>query len=191
MTATEPRKKQSAITRQQLLDVTADIILDKGISGVTLDAVAKAASVSKGGLLHHFPSKQHLIDALITELYERFLQKIQARATADDCATGRRTRAYLQAIVDARTDSAKQLCGILSVEARDNPVMQSQWRECRAMLGDQSAANGADPIMLAIVQLAADGLWLADLDGAFENNPALYDQIVERLKELTRVSQQK
>lgn len=187
MTSTEQRKKQPAITRQQLLDVTADIILEKGLSTVTLDAVAKAAGVSKGGLLHHFPSKQHLIDALLTALYERFLGKIQNNAAADDCETGRRTRAYLRAIVESRTDSAKQLCGILSVEARDNPVMKSQWGECRAMLGDQAAANGADPIMLAIIQLAADGLWLADLDGAFDHTPDLYQQIVTRLEQLTRV----
>lgn len=36
-----------------------------GIAALSLNAVAREAGVSKGGLLHHFPNKQALIFALV------------------------------------------------------------------------------------------------------------------------------
>ncbi|HRN83289.1 MAG TPA: helix-turn-helix domain-containing protein, partial [Hyphomicrobium sp.] len=57
MTNAHKRRKQPDIVRHQLLDVAARLCLKNGLHGLTLDAVAKEAGVSKGGLLHHFPSK--------------------------------------------------------------------------------------------------------------------------------------
>lgn len=39
-----------------------------GIAALSLNAVAREAGVSKGGLLHHFPNKQALIYALFARL---------------------------------------------------------------------------------------------------------------------------
>ncbi|MDO8275460.1 MAG: TetR/AcrR family transcriptional regulator, partial [Serpentinimonas sp.] len=44
-------------TRNALLEATNTVILRDGIAHLTLEAVAKEAGVSKGGLLYHFPSK--------------------------------------------------------------------------------------------------------------------------------------
>ncbi|MEA2177259.1 MAG: hypothetical protein QOG77_556, partial [Solirubrobacteraceae bacterium] len=44
-------------TRDRLIDAFENLLVTVGSRAATLDAVAAAADVSKGGLLYHFPSK--------------------------------------------------------------------------------------------------------------------------------------
>ena len=68
MSTAHHRKKQPLFVRQQLLEVAARLASEKGVTAVTLDAVSGASGVSKGGLLHHFPSKNMLLEALFDSL---------------------------------------------------------------------------------------------------------------------------
>lgn len=66
-------KQQSAErTRTRLVDAAMATIHAQGLVGLTLDGVAKAAGVSKGGLLHHFPSKDALVEAILRRLFADF-----------------------------------------------------------------------------------------------------------------------
>lgn len=51
--------------RERLFHATMSVALESGFGRVTMDAVAGRAGISKGGLLYHFPSKTHLIQALL------------------------------------------------------------------------------------------------------------------------------
>ncbi len=52
-------------SRDGILSVAEAILVERGGSALTIDAVAKAAGLSKGGVLYHFPSKACLVEALI------------------------------------------------------------------------------------------------------------------------------
>ncbi|MBR7309653.1 helix-turn-helix transcriptional regulator, partial [Klebsiella pneumoniae] len=67
-----------------------------GIAALSLNAVAREAGVSKGGLLHHFPNKQALIFALFARLLAIMEKAISELMAADNIAYGRFTRAYLR-----------------------------------------------------------------------------------------------
>ena len=56
-----------------ILDAAERLIRREGTRTLTIDAVAAEATLSKGGVLHHFASK----DALITALAERKLKAIK------------------------------------------------------------------------------------------------------------------
>lgn len=56
-----------------ILDAAEQLIRRSGTRTLTIDAVAAEAQLSKGGMLHHFASK----DALITALAERKLRVIK------------------------------------------------------------------------------------------------------------------
>lgn len=56
--------------RERVLDSLAQIVLDGAVSP-SLDSIAAAAGVSKGGLLHHFPDRATLIQALIRRSVQR------------------------------------------------------------------------------------------------------------------------
>ena len=56
-----PRGAVSGETRDLALDVAARLFGVSGYRGTSLADVAQAAGLSNAGLLHHFPSKQHLL----------------------------------------------------------------------------------------------------------------------------------
>ncbi len=62
------RQLTAARTRTRLLDAAAQTLRDQAMAGPTLAAVAKEAGVGKGGLLHHFPSKDALVKAVLRRL---------------------------------------------------------------------------------------------------------------------------
>lgn len=59
------RPDQQMQQRERLFHAALSVALERGFGHVTMDAVARCAGVSKGGLLYHFPSKTHLIRALL------------------------------------------------------------------------------------------------------------------------------
>ena len=64
----------------------------EGLHAVTVQAVADAAGVSKGGFMHHFNSKQALVEAAVTELLETLSTDLAARMAADPVPSGTFTR---------------------------------------------------------------------------------------------------
>src|SRR6476646_3591238 len=63
-------------TRDRLLDAVEQLLLERGAQQVTLEAVAAAAGVSKGGLLYHFKSKDALFAGMVRRLGERADQQL-------------------------------------------------------------------------------------------------------------------
>jgi AcrR family transcriptional regulator len=87
------------VTRDELLRATVRVVAEEGLPRLTLDAVARAAGVSKGGLLYHFPTKEALIRALI-ETFIAEWDRAMAREYARDPEPekpGRWLRAYVRA----------------------------------------------------------------------------------------------
>jgi AcrR family transcriptional regulator len=60
-----PRTPKSARTRQRLLDVAADLFIERGYSAVSMRDVALAADLTKGAVYGHFRSKGQLLVEVI------------------------------------------------------------------------------------------------------------------------------
>src|SRR3546814_14786799 len=58
-------------SREAMLDAAETVVVKHGAVRLTLDAVAKQAKASKGGVMYHFPSKEALLQALVTRAIER------------------------------------------------------------------------------------------------------------------------
>jgi len=72
------------IRKSQILDAALRIVSEQGANSVTLDDVARASGLSKGGLVHYFPSK----DILFKETFKEFFNRIFTRGmeTMNQCA---------------------------------------------------------------------------------------------------------
>lgn len=66
-----PNVERSAATRKLILDATITCLNDWGYGGVTNIKVADAAGVSRGAMMHHFPTRQALIIATIEHAHDR------------------------------------------------------------------------------------------------------------------------
>jgi AcrR family transcriptional regulator len=176
-------RRPAGETRERLLDAAARLLL-RDPSKLTLDAVAAEAGTSKGGLLYHFSSKAQLLDAVVDRWEASFQDQIDAAA---EDAPGGWVRAYAEvSALDGQDEHAREIeSGILAVLALQPDRMQAVqaryegWQE-------RIADDGIDPVDATIVRLASDGLWFAELMGLGAPRGALREQVLERLRDLTR-----
>lgn len=75
--------KKPQVTVQHIMQAALTVAAEKGAGKVTLDAVAKASGLSKGGLLYHFPSKEALISAMVQHLLDEAEQSRMHLAQTD------------------------------------------------------------------------------------------------------------
>ena len=58
------KRPSSVQMTDALLDAAEAVVAREGITRLTLDAVAAEVGLSKGGVLHHFPTKDRLVEAM-------------------------------------------------------------------------------------------------------------------------------
>jgi len=156
------RKKQPEQVRRALLDCAAQIAAEQGASAITIQAVAERAGVTKGGLLHHFESKQALLAAVFSDLLEQMDQEIDRTLAGDPVVRGRFTRAYVRACFSDRLLGERSLWAALSVAIVSEPALRGLWSGWLDGRMARHAETDGDPALVA-VRLAADGVWLADM----------------------------
>ena len=52
------QKKQPEVIRKRILEQATILVSQKGISGVSIQNIATAVGITKGGIFHHFPNKE-------------------------------------------------------------------------------------------------------------------------------------
>jgi AcrR family transcriptional regulator len=65
------RAAQREATRQRILQVAVDLLIDRGLAATTTVEVQRAGGFSRGALLHHFPTREAMMGATIRALMER------------------------------------------------------------------------------------------------------------------------
>ncbi len=155
--------RDAARTRRALLDAAARSVVLHG-AGVSLDLVARVAGVSKGGLMHHFRSKDELMAALADDLFDQFARAVEDRMDGDDPRPGRRLRAYVRATFDdleKTQDAVEQTTLMATLSAFPEPARRAQERYRR--WNRTLAEDGADPQRILVVLRACDGASIAPL----------------------------
>ncbi|PRY38983.1 TetR/AcrR family transcriptional regulator [Umezawaea tangerina] len=145
-------------TRRALLDAAGVCIRARG-AAATLDHIAKQAGVSKGGLLHHFATKDDLVRALAQDLFDRFRADVTAAVDHGDLAPGRLTRAYIRVSAALSRDpdtfhDLGPLIGHLAAIPEITDLAHADTRRWR----DDLADDGLPPHITALVTAAADGI---------------------------------
>jgi Transcriptional regulator len=169
-----------------ILSAASNVVKTLGAEKLTLDAVAKEAGVSKGGLLHHFPNKQALIHAMAKESSRQFVADLNAKVENSPSDGGRWTRAYLEATCeDAANEHSKELSTALIASLYSNPDILAKLRTSYSGWQKNIENDGIDPVAATIVRLAVDGLWLAEIFGLGNLDPELRNQVIDALKKMT------
>ena len=83
MTFSDPsRPYHHGHLRRALLDAALQVLIEEGLAGLTLRAVARRAGVSEAAPYHHFASKAALIEALVRETFQQLAQALQEAVQA-------------------------------------------------------------------------------------------------------------
>jgi AcrR family transcriptional regulator len=177
-------KRSSSTTREMILSAAASIVLEQGAVRMTLEAVAKEAGVSKGGLLYHFPSKDALIEGMMDAMVQGLTERIQKAYEEDDFGTNRGR--WLRALTRANFQSKDQELGSgLTAAVLLNPELLDVNRQAyksRQILIEQ---DGVDIVTANIIRLVGDGIWFSELLGLAPPKEPLKTQIMEWLLSLT------
>ena len=119
--------QKSAMTRDRILDAAINCFVELGYTNVTTAKVASSAGVSRGAMLHHFPSKTELIQAAVEYLHDKLLEDY-TRRVADIPASlkgKKRRRAGIDAYWDHLTGDLFTVYHELCVASRTDPELQT------------------------------------------------------------------
>lgn len=175
------RKKQPEVVRRQLLDVAGQLLMDEGVKGLTLDAVAKRSGVSKGGLLHHFPNRQALLVGLFDDQTDQFFKEIEINIAEDPEPHGRVCRAFLKTISKNKPEDN----GYLGLLLLRDPAVNARWEEADAKLTSMMSQPPETFPEINVVLFAASGMWLSGfLDDPVKSAPLRKDAL-EKLQAMT------
>lgn len=165
MVSSYGRKKQPDVVRREILNRGAMLCATKAVASVSLQEIADAAGVTKGGLLHHFPSKESLVTAIVDELLERFEADIEELAERDPERYGRFTRAYINVTFAMMEETElvhwKALIMILLTE----PALTQRWNRWLERKLEEHRETDSSP-ELQLARYAVDGIWFAGLLGS-------------------------
>lgn len=148
--------------RERLLDAFEHLLVDDVGVAATLDAVAAAAQVSKGGLLYHFPSKDALVDGLAERLRAQVAEDVTALLAAPEGPVAywlSSSASGSPAALTRTSQAVLRLAGAGQPTAR--VVLDEADRAWAAALGERIT----DPVLARLVVLVGNGLFFETLTG--------------------------
>lgn len=175
-----------AALRDRMLDAAEAVVVQRGIGNLTLDAVAAACGMSKGGLLHHFPTKDRLIEGMVRRCADHWRECALGSVESVPDGPGRMARALLRHLDDAEgwTDQCRQSsCAVFAALAQ-NPNLIEPMRAVYADIRARLRADGLPPGAGEAITAAMDGLWLCRVLGLATVDQALMRRVRKALERL-------
>jgi len=169
-------------SREAMLDAAEAVVLKQGVAKLTLDAVAKQAGASKGGVMYNFPSKNALLSALVERIIAGNAQGIAAAAAKMPDSATRKLKAYVKNSVDD-LQGDDRVSGALLAAVANNPKLVERMR----MFIEQRFAEtskGMDFERAAVVHLATEGLWFMELLQVSPFTPRQRARLARRLLQM-------
>ncbi len=170
--------------RDAILDAAEDLIVERGAAGVSLDKVAARAGVSKGGLLHHFPSKNALAQALIRRMVDTLHEVRDAERGEGPLDAGLIIRTHISWWNRVDSKRRRLYTSLLAATAHDPDLVAPFAREYEKELQNYEEA-GIPPGRVSVIMMALHGLWMMELLGISlgEENHTFFMEELFRLAE--------
>lgn len=175
------QKKQPEVIRKRILEQATILVSQKGISGVSIQNIATAVGITKGGVFHHFPNKKNLIEEMFNQIILDLDQTVEYLIKRDPTEYGKFTRAYIHSSFIHQIDGVVSAWSALSMTMITEPTFNKIWMEWLKNRLSQHAETDSHPD-LELLRLAADGLWLQSITGVIDDEQCskLEDDLLNR-----------
>jgi AcrR family transcriptional regulator len=191
--SSRPRRSQaerSGQTRERVLAAAIDCLHRRGYAATTTLAVAESAGLSRGAMLHQFPTREELLLYVVRAVYEQELL-IYAQRMAAIADPRERLRALPRIVWEVLSRPA----GVAVLEvlqgSRSDPALAGQVRALQTRIEADSfvktARLGADlgiaefPALVRLIVWAARGLSIAQ---TLSDDPDSLEDSVTLLRDL-------
>ncbi|EPR7485372.1 TetR/AcrR family transcriptional regulator [Vibrio alginolyticus] len=144
-------------TRQHILDVGYELIVNRGFTSVGLSELLKKAAVPKGSFYHYFKSKEQFGEAMIQDYFTEYFERLNARFTNTELSGYQRLMSYFEEMVKVEDDVCNaNKCLLVKLSAEVSDLSESMRLALR---------QGADKTIQAI----ADCIDIGIQDGSIPN----------------------
>lgn len=174
--------RKPTITREGLLEIAEGIVRNEGAGGLTIDALAKAAGISKGGVQYSFSSKDDLVRALIdrwTHQFDALLGEV------DDVPPADLIGKYIQVMRDSQAAMNAKMAGLM-IAYIQNPQNILETRQWYRSMFERLGGGTGDAQAARVALLAVEGLFLLRIVGIDETGEwsAFLDDVESVLERL-------
>jgi AcrR family transcriptional regulator len=176
------RKKDPEASKQLILHTAAEIGANADWHQVTFQAIADKTGLSKGGIIHHYPSKEELLEELMQQSLAELTQWIieEKKTSGQEMAH----IAYLRFIAKKSSDlHYRRTMKVILQAALANSEYREMWDNWFTEHISGGLAADQD-INSLIIMLVADGLWYADILGVYNLSDQKKEQIIQKLQKL-------
>jgi AcrR family transcriptional regulator len=154
--------------RELLLDAAEEVVNAQGVARLTLEAVARQAGLSKSGLLHHFPSKDALIDAIVARTVSLWKASLESALAEQPAGPQPTVRGLLQCCLGDMAEwterlrrSSTALLAVLVHCPGRRTAMHDFYQGLHARMEQECGGRPTGDLVLAVV----DGIWLRWVTG--------------------------
>jgi AcrR family transcriptional regulator len=174
--------RYQSVDRDKVLDAAEAIVRTRGIAALTIDGVAKAAGISKGGVQSGFGTKDGLIAAMYARWVGEYDAELAARAGPDASPMGR-LAAHVAGTHHTDQASADRAAGMMAalLNAPAQLAELQDWYEARLAGIDMSTPEGR---RARLAFLANEGAFLLRSFGFMRMDAAAWDEMFADIQAL-------
>ncbi|MFA6018911.1 MAG: TetR/AcrR family transcriptional regulator [Rhodospirillales bacterium] len=164
--------------RDKILEAAMNLVRSQGVGKLTLEAAAKEAGVSKGGVLYHFPNKSALVRTMISRVIDQWERLQQSYYDIEPEGPYRWMRACVRASFDTDSPCCNDPVGsaLLAGMAHDPDLIEPLRDKYREWM-EKSMQDAPNPALMGVLGLMGDGLALHQLIGLEVLSPEQRDCI--------------
>jgi AcrR family transcriptional regulator len=137
-----PLRVDAERNRRRLLDAAAEAFAEQGLE-VSIDEIARRAGVGKGTVFRRFPTKEHLVAAVISDRLGELLDRCEALLEADDPGPAVHEFLSVCAQAQARDRGLFEAVGEVALADPDVRAGKARLIELAGRLLDRAQAAGA------------------------------------------------
>jgi AcrR family transcriptional regulator len=174
--------RQRSIDRDKVLDVAEAIVATQGAAGLTIDSVAKAMGISKGGVQYCFGNKGALIDAMFErwgKAYDRVFDSIAGSEPTPLTIV----QAHMQATCSSDQASSAKAAGLMAtlIQTPEHLASSREWYRSR-IVGLDLATDEGKRARLAF--LATEGAFMLRFFGLMEINQQEWEAMFADMQQI-------
>lgn len=181
--------RRKTIDRQATLRAIETVVRERGFAALSIDAVAKAAGISKSSVLYDFGSKTALLEAYIDSRLSEWRAGISDRATRHGDAADAWLRGWVDFLREEPTADDLDVATIVASGTGDS-------KSCRAIIARAVAedlnridTDSPDPRRAILAYLAIHGLQCLEYSGFHAFSSDKRQEIANDIMDLLTASQ--
>lgn len=153
-----PTERVYSNSKETILDAAHRVAERDGAGKVTIDAVAREAGVSKGGVLYNFPSKEMLLKGMLERKIEKSVISIEALREELQGERNPTLRAMIRSACLKEDDAENGVSMAILAAAAQNPDLLDPVSAMYRKFWSQIMDECADEAGAAVLFAAIDGL---------------------------------